>query len=143
MAVIVPPLEAGKVDALIDDLMDTFPDLPENLARKPRVVPLATCVTSRPHAGESEPILRQAILLFPELLAEGLPAEQQVVLGWLLDTRRLLVSLPDDKHSAWKSPLEHIVKNKGCVKGDLDILEGQLNHTACVTPLARHFLTHV
>jgi hypothetical protein len=103
MAVIVPPLEAGKVDVFIDDLIDVYPDSLANLARKPHVAPLAMHVTSRPHAGTSEPILRRAMLSLLKLLAEGAPAEEQIVLGWLLDTRRLLVALPDDKHSAWLS----------------------------------------
>ena len=143
MAVSVPPLEAGKVDVFIDDLIDVFPDSPENLARKPHAVPLAMHVTSRPHAGKLEPILRRAILSMPKLLAEGSPAEQQIVLGWLLDARRLLVSLPDDKYSAWLSTLETIIEKKGCMKEDFDTLEGQLNHAAYVIPLARHFLTRI
>ena len=89
------------VDLFIDDLINIFPDLPENLARKPHVVPLATRhVASRPRAGESEPGLRRAILSLLKLLAEGSPVKQEIVLGWLLDTRRLLVSFPDDKHLA-------------------------------------------
>jgi hypothetical protein len=143
MAVFVPPLEAGKVDVFIDDLIDIFPDSPENLARKPHVVPLAMHVTSRPHAGALEPILRRVILSLIKLQAEGSPAEQQIVLGWLLDTRRLLVSLPDDKYSAWASMIENIIKNKGCLKEDFDTLEGQLNHAAYVIPLARHFNTRI
>ena len=55
MAVAIPALETGKVDVFIDDLIDTFPDSPENLARKPHVVPLAMHVTSRPHAGTKNP----------------------------------------------------------------------------------------
>jgi hypothetical protein len=47
------------------------------------------------------------------------------------------VSLPDDKHSAWLATIEQIIKNKGCLKKDFDSLEGQLNHAACVIPLAR------
>ena len=143
MAVVIPVLEAGKVDVFIDDLIDTFPDSPENLARKPHAVPLAMHVTSRPHAGEKEPILRRAILSMMKLLAEGSPAEQQIVLGWLLDTRRLLVSLPDDKYEAWVETIARIVREKGSTKGDLDTLEGQLNHAAYVIPLARHFLTRL
>ena len=100
MAVLIPALEAEKVDVFINDLIDTFPDSPENLARKPHAVPLAMHVTSRPHAEDKKSILRRAILSMLKLLAEGSPAEQHIVLGWLLDTRRLLVSLPDDKYAA-------------------------------------------
>ena len=57
MAAVIPALEAGKVDIFIDDLIDTFPDSPENLAGMPHAVPLAMHVTSRPHAEDKEPIL--------------------------------------------------------------------------------------
>jgi hypothetical protein len=140
MAVFVPPLEAGKVDVFIDDLIDTFPDLVRNLAQKPHAVPLAMHVTSRPHAGNSKPLLRRAMLSMLKLVAEGSPSEQQIVLGWLLDTRRLLVSLPSDKYEAWLGTINRIIKDKGGLKEELDTLKGQLNHAAYVIPLARHFL---
>ena len=78
-----------------------------------------------------------------KLLAKGSPAEQQIVLGWLLDTRHLLVSLPSNKYSAWLATIEKVIKDKGCTKGDLNTLKGQLNHAAYVIPLDRHFLTHL
>jgi hypothetical protein len=91
MAAFVPPLEAGKVDVFIDNFIDTFPDLVRNMARKPHAVPLAMHVTSRPHAGNSEPPVRRAMLSILKHASEGSPLEQQIALGWLLDTRRLLV----------------------------------------------------
>jgi hypothetical protein len=58
-------------------------------------------VTNQPHArGDSEPIQHQNILSIPKLLAKGMPDECQIVLGWLLDTHRLLVRLTDDKFQA-------------------------------------------
>jgi hypothetical protein len=134
MAVFVPPLEAGKVDVFIDDLIDTFPD---------SVRTLAMHVTSRPHAGNSEPPLRRAMLSMLKLVAEGSPSEQQIALGWLLDTRRLLVSLPSDKHEAWLGTINRIINDKGGLKEELNALEGQLNHAAHAIPLARHFLTRL
>jgi hypothetical protein len=86
MAVIVPPLESGKADDFIDDVIDTYVDTPGNLACKPHIVPLTMYVTCRPHAGEQEPILWCAILSTAKILAKGSPAEQQIALGWLLDT---------------------------------------------------------
>ena len=56
---------------------------------------------------------------------------------------RLLVSLPRDKYSAWLAAIEKVIKDKGCTKGGLDTLEGQLNHAAYGIPLARHFLTRL
>jgi hypothetical protein len=143
MAVIVPPLEAGKVDVFIDDLIDTFIDTPRNLARKPHAVPLAMYITSRPHAGILEPILRRAILSMAKLLAEGSPAEQQIVLGWMLDTRRLMTSLPDDKYKAWVETIDKFLRDRFGTREELESLEGQLNHAAYVIPLARHFLPRI
>jgi hypothetical protein len=144
MAVTVPPVITGRVDGFVDDLINVFLDTIENCLRQPHVVPLAMFVTSRPHAGEDqEPILRRTILSLAKLLAEGAPAEIQIVLGWLLDTRRLIIALPDDKYEAWSLSLETIIKDRYCTKEALDSLEGQFNHAAYVIPLARHFLTRI
>jgi hypothetical protein len=143
MAVFIPPIESGKAHVFIDDVIDTHFDSAENLARKPHVVPLPMHVTSRPHAGADEPTQRRAILSLPKPLAEGALAEQQIVLGWMLDTRRLTVSLPDDKHLAWVSEIKDFIRHKGGAKEELETLEGQLNHAAYVIPLARHFLTRI
>jgi hypothetical protein len=98
-------------------------------------------VTSRPHAGaEEEPVPRRNILSIPKLLAEGIPDEQQIVLGWLLDTHLLSVSLPDDKFKAWLADVLRFIRRQSCSQEDLDTLVGQLNHTAAVIPLSRHFL---
>jgi hypothetical protein len=144
MAVSIPPTIEGRVDGFIDDLINVFLDVERNCARAPHAVPLAMYATSRPHAGEkSEPIKRRAILSRIKLIAEGSPAEKQIVLGWLLNTRKLTILLPDDKYQAWVSSLEAILANRTCTKGELETLEGQLNHTAHMIPMTRHFLTRI
>jgi hypothetical protein len=57
------------------------------------------------------------------------------------DTRGLTVSFPDDKCLARVSEIKNFIQHKGGAKEELETLEGQLNHAACVIPLARHFLT--
>jgi hypothetical protein len=100
--------------------------------------------TSRPHAGDAaEPIKRRSILSLAKLLAEGAPDEVQIVLGWRLDTRRLIMALPQDKFDAWSLSLRTILRNRHCSKEVLESLEGQLNHASYVTPLARHFLPRI
>ena len=86
-------------------------------------------VTSRPHAGEGkEPITRRALLSQPKLLAEGSPEEVQIVLGWRIDTRRMTISLPDDKFHAWITDIETIEGQQGrCDYESLDQLVGRLN----------------
>ena len=136
----LPAADAARVDGFINDLVNTFLDTPENCRRQPHVVPLAMNVTSRPHAGEeNEPIPRRPILSQPKLLAEGGPAEIQVVLGWKIDTHRLLIALPDDKFTAWSEDLGQILSKPRCFYEDLDaMLVGRLNHSSFVLPFARH-----
>ena len=147
MAVEIPlPSEnvVARVDGFIDDLVNAFLDTPENCRRQPHVVPLAMHVTSRPHAGDAnEPIPRRPILSQPKLLAEGSPAEIQVVLGWTIDTRRMLIALPDDKYTAWAEDLSQIISEPRCFYEDLDEMVGRLNHSSFVLPFARHFMSRI
>ena len=131
----------GRVDGFIDDLINVFLDTPMNCRTQPQTVPLAMHVTSRPHAGDDvEPIARRPILSMPKLMAEGSPAEVQIVLGWRLDTRRLLIALPDDKYKAWTDELTAIETVGKCRFKDLDRIVGRLNHSAFVVPITRNFL---
>ncbi len=145
LAVLAPMSESGgKVDGFIDDLINVFVDTPENCARQPHVVPLAMHVTSRPHAGEdSEPVPRRPILSIPKLIAEGRPEEVQTVLGWTLDTRRLEISLPLDKYTAWSTDIKRVRAEGSCSHKELETLVGRLNHAAYVLPTARHFLSRI
>jgi hypothetical protein len=141
MSVMPPPIVEGKVDVFIDDLINVFLDTPENRRRQPHVVPLAAHLTNRPHSGDGvEPVPRRPIINIPKLQAEGTPAEIQVVLGWSLDTRRLLVALPDDKQIAWAGDIRNFLKARRMTRAELESLLGRLNHAAAIMPLARHFL---
>jgi hypothetical protein len=144
MSVTVPYTTGGRVDGFIDDLINVFLDSPDNLIRQTQSVPLAMHITSRPHAGDaSEPIPRRPILSQPKLAAEGSPAEVQIVLGWKIDTRRLLVSLPDDKFEAWVADLRSFRNRRTSPRTEIETLVGRLNHTAAVLPEARHFLSRI
>jgi hypothetical protein len=54
-------------------------------------------------------------------------------LGWSLNTRLLLILLPDDKHEAWSTNIIAIVA----------LTIGRLNHVGYIIPLARHFLNRL
>ena len=49
------------------------------------------------------------MLAIKKALAEGTPAEVQIVLGWLIDTHRLLISLPPDKFNWWMAELNLVL----------------------------------
>jgi hypothetical protein len=105
-------LSTAKTDGFIDDLITFFRDTPKNQERAPHTVPLAMHATSRPHTGQNKPITRQNILADHKLIAKGLPAETQIILGWILKMRRLLISLPNDKFDTWKEDLQKMIKSK-------------------------------
>ena len=143
MAVNVPSISSGRVDVFVDDVIHVFPDTPGALERFPHVVPLAMELTSRIHAGPSEPIPRRPILSPEKLAAEGAPAEIQQVLGWTIDTRRLTVSLPNTKFIMWTKDIQRIQAARRSSTELLATIEGRLNHTASIIPMARHFLTRL
>jgi hypothetical protein len=64
----------------------------------------------------------------------------KIVLGWRLDTRRLLITLPDDKFNIWNKEIEDMSTRNYCTRKELEILIRKLNHAALVIPLPRHFL---
>jgi hypothetical protein len=140
LAVSVPTDVTGRTDSFIDDLIRVFLDTPENREKQPHAVPLAIFVANRPNAGDDEPVPRRENLSAPKLIAEGTPAEIQIVLGWTLDARRLLVQLPQDKFIAWSADLSDSIHAGRITLGALETLVGRLNHAAYVIPLARHFL---
>jgi hypothetical protein len=143
MAVHVPTTVTARSDSFIDDLIRVFLDTPRNREREPHAVPLAIHVTSRPHAGDSEPVKRREIVSQPKLIAEGSPAEVQIVLGWTLNTRSLRVILPADKFEAWSSDLKLIIDERKGTFGELETTIGRLNHAAYIIPLSRHFLNRI
>ncbi len=143
MAVNLPIDSDSRTDGFIDDLITVFLDTPQNRSRSPHAVPLAMHVTSRPHAGNNEPITRRNILSDAKLIAEGTPAEIQIVLGWQLNGRLLAISLPDEKFDSWFHDTHTMIKHQSTTFGELDTMVGRFNHAAHIIPLARHFLNRL
>jgi hypothetical protein len=109
----------------------------------PHIVPLAMELTSRAHAGTSEPIPRRPSCHRRNSQLREHPAEVQQVLGWTIDTRRLTVSLPKSKFDMWTDDIRQIQRARRSSTELLATIEGRLNHAASVLPMARHFLTRL
>lgn len=77
----------------------------------------------------------------PKLIAEGAPVEEQIVLGWTLDTHPLLLKLPGDKYDAWIRDLRELRTHQVINYKGIKALVGKLNHIVLLIPLAHHFLT--
>ena len=133
----VPADDQPKADVFIDDLFMAF--LETDAARGSRVIPFVVHLLSRP-VSDSETIERDDLLSFEKFLAEATPAEQKTILGWVIDTRRLTIALPANKHAAWSRSIDDILTADKVTYKELEVLIGRLNHAAFVIPMARHFL---
>jgi hypothetical protein len=86
----------------------------------------------------------RAILSLLKLLAEGSPAKQQIMIGGIINSRRMLLAFPDDKykHEAWSEAITKILSSRSGTQDKLEtLLVGLLlNHAAYIIPMvARHF----
>ena len=75
-------------------------DMVDNVKRAQNAIPLAAHCIFRP-LSQFEPIGRNDIISDRKFEAEETPRENQIVLGWLIDTRSLRVYLPVDKAAHW------------------------------------------
>jgi hypothetical protein len=113
--IVVPNIDAyGMVDVFIDDIISVFPALSQSHVEKcSQAALLALDAASRPVLPD-EPLPRDHMLATDKVLAEGTPAELQIILGWQLNTRRLLMSLPDNKHTAWQRDITGVLRSAEC-----------------------------
>lgn len=137
---VLPPPTQGQVDVFIDNLINVFLDTIANWAKQPHVVPLAAFVTNISHVGNNQELVpRQTILSILKLIAEGTLAEIQIVLGWLLNTRQLIVALQDHKFLAWTTDIRAIIQARKVCHNELESLIGYFNHAAVIMPIFWHF----
>jgi hypothetical protein len=149
-ALVVPNVpESGTVDGFIDDIFsaNVINDNNDRADRLAQAVLLAIEILGRPNS-DREPLLRDLLLSLEKAAAEGTPNELLIVLGWLLNTRLLLISLPFDKYIAWCQDIDDILSppttKKGRVdKDQMESLEGRLQNACIVIPLGNHFMNRI
>ena len=87
------------------------------------------------------------MLAIEKAITEGTPAEAPIVLGWYINTCLPLMSLPHDKHSAWRDDITHMLQaagNKHRIQHEeLETLLGRLQHTASILTEGNHFLNRI
>jgi hypothetical protein len=134
--------DCGKSDIYLDDNIGIAPDLQDNVRPLSIIMPLVIYLLGRPlHA--SEPIIRKWLLSLSKFAAGGRPEEIKIVLGWLLDTRQRLISLPEYKQIVWKDQIQTILKESKATLEELENIKERLTHLACVDRAARHFLGRI
>ena len=138
----VPVSIHGKVDCYVDDIGSVCLDLRDNVERCRQAVPLAIDLLGRP-IDSTDSLPRDDLVAVKKLLGEGQMAECKIFTGWLIDTRRMLVSLPFGKFSVWSESIQSILQTKQSCQRDLAKLIGRLNHTCFIIPHARHFISRL
>ena len=129
-------------DVYIDDLISLGVATPQIIPRIMTAVIVAVHCIFRPlHPSESS--VRATVVSLRKMSGEGQLAETKTVLGWLLNTRLLTISLPSTKHVAWTSEIQRLLAQGFTTKSDLETLVGRLNHIGYILPLARHFLHRI
>ena len=64
-------------------------------------------------------------------------------IGWRIDTRCLLISLPDHKYKAWDRTITEILEKQETNESDLDTLIGRLTHITMILPTLLNFLSRI
>ena len=142
LCVPMPDNDEAAADVFIDDIITSAVDLHDNLQR----ITAAPCtvIHALAHKAAEEPsILRHNMIADDKNEAEGGPEEAKICLGWILDTRRLLVILPDHKATAWLKQTHSVIDQKSSNNKQLSSLLGRLEHIAIIIPMFAHFLNNL
>ena len=68
---------------------------------------------------------------------------KKVVLGWLLNTRELLIHLPLNKFLRWTKDILATISQSVVNGKELETIVGRLNHVAMAMTQMRHFLNRL
>jgi hypothetical protein len=131
----------GTHDIYIDDLVGLGLDLikSDSLKRSKRAPLLAIDACSRRRAPD-EPIPSYDMAARHKLDAEGLLEETKMILGWMWDFRRLTISLPTNKFTAWTEGIIEMMNSKNLMGKTLETTIGRLTHVSMIIPPVHHFL---
>jgi hypothetical protein len=140
----IPVNDKGNNEVFIDDLMGATIDLPgtNNIQRLEHAPLLAIHAMARPLQTE-EPIPRETMAALNKLISEAGLTEQKVNLGWLFDTRRLLISLPDNKKIAWVREIDEMLELGKASAKRLEKNIGRYINVAQIIPAIYHFLNRL
>jgi hypothetical protein len=135
--------EFGATESYIDDIFTVFPFLSEEHLQRGRNAALLAIDTFGRPVCTADPLPRDPIVAEKKVTAEGTPTERIIVLGWQIDTRRMLIQLPEEKAAEWDKELSKMIKtgDDGWPIGVkwLETIQGRDINVAMVVPGAMHF----
>jgi hypothetical protein len=141
LSVPLPINDAPKSEVYIDDLFNCY--LHRDILRGSVILPFILNLLGRP-PNPDDPIERDDVLSISKFLAEATPLAIKTILGWNVDMRRLLLSLPPDKERAWSDSIQAMHDKPSRVSYEqLDTLIGRLNHCDFLILQVRHFMGRI
>ena len=81
MAVKVPTMALGRGDTFIDNIIKVFVGFSDVIMKHAASAPLTAHISMQPLAGKEEPIPRKEIISLDKLHVEGIPKQEQTVIG--------------------------------------------------------------
>ena len=129
LVVDVPIDDKGCSDVFIDDTFAIVADLPgsDNIKRLKRAILLALHAVARPLA-KNEPIPRHEMAARNKFIAEAAAEEVKMVLGWQINFRTLMISLPKNKFIAWSEAIRLYLDKKVATAKQLETDIGRMVH---------------
>ena len=134
----VPCDPRGHAEIFIDDFTIACVDTGNNNIRANKAVPLAVHVVGRPLL-PLEVIPRKELIYEEKLAAEAGQSEIKRNVGWTINTRSLIITLLDDKSTAWTNTIEIVIRNKKSTHDELETILGRVAHLAVSSPKMLHF----
>ena len=137
--------ENTHTDVFLDDMISITPcTSARSMQMASKILPFIMTIMGRPNTTQ-ESLPRELLMSLSKAKSEATPTEQQTVLGWTIDTRRLRISLPPDKHSLWHRDVGNLLANptKSWTYKILSSMVGRLQHLSGAIPVASHFLSRL
>jgi hypothetical protein len=78
-----------------------------------------------------------------KLKAEAGLEECKTILGWLVDTRHLLLSLPNNKFVAWTAINREVIEQGSTTAQEMESIIGCLGHLGMAIHFVYHFLSRL
>ena len=142
LSVNIPADDSGKADCFVDDIISCAVDIGDNLEKL--IAAPCTVIHAFAHKATSPSIIpRQNIISDDKNEAEGAAEEVKICLGWEMDTRRLLIRLPEHKFKAWSSQILATAIKKTVNEDELLSILGRLENVTTVMPMLGHFLNNI
>jgi hypothetical protein len=139
LSVSIPTNPIGFIDIFIDDFIGVALDLGDNTSRLQKAISVAIRTLTRP-LDDSDVLPRRDIISLKKYKAEGRLEEVKKVLGWIINTRSLKISLPSDKFTEWSRDIQNTLSAKKSHHKKLETLIGRINHVASIFQPLRHYM---